>query len=211
MRLSVPRIAVPLVQPVLPRLLRAHPRLSVEVSVDDRLVDIVAERYDAGIRLSESIERDMVSVRICPPFRFVVVGSPEYLARRGRPRHPRELVEHQTCASTTDIHRTRGEGRRQRAETAARAGHSALSASSAARARKSPARASPSAIASGVSATARQRILPEHSGHTVTSIANTCRRSHAHGRERFREAVPRARHEHPQPERRRAEEWLGAR
>jgi len=96
LRLSVPRIAVPLVQPVLPRLLRAHPRLSVEVSVEDRLVDIVAAGYDAGIRLSESIERDMVSVRICPPFRFVVVGSPEYLARRGRPRHPRELVGH-TC------------------------------------------------------------------------------------------------------------------
>lgn len=95
LRLTVGRIAVPLVvEPVLERILTLHPRLAVDVSVDDRLVDIVAERFDAGVRLSESIEPDLAAVRITPPFRFVIVASPAYLTRRGTPTRPGDLIAH---------------------------------------------------------------------------------------------------------------------
>lgn len=95
-RLSVPRAAVPFViDPVLPTFRTRHPRVEVEVSLDDRLVDIVAEGYDAGVRLSESIERDMVQVRLTDPFRFVVVGAPSYLERCGTPERPEDLLRHE--------------------------------------------------------------------------------------------------------------------
>lgn len=96
LRLSVPRLAVPLViDPVVPVFRARHPRVEVEVIVEDRFVDIVADGYDAGVRLTEAIERDMVQVRLTPPFRFVVVGAPEYLARRGTPARPEDLLEHE--------------------------------------------------------------------------------------------------------------------
>lgn len=96
LRLSVPRVAVPFViEPVLPAFRTRHPRVDVEVVVEDRLVDIVAEGYDAGIRLSEIIARDMVQVRLTEPCRFVVVGSPEYLARHGAPERPEDLLRHE--------------------------------------------------------------------------------------------------------------------
>lgn len=94
-RLTVPRIAVaPLVVPIVPAFLRRHPRVEVDVRVEDRLVDIVAEGYDAGIRLTEAIERDMVQVRLSDSFRFLVVAAPSYLARKGTPQHPRDLLDH---------------------------------------------------------------------------------------------------------------------
>ncbi|MBL9013744.1 MAG: LysR family transcriptional regulator [Myxococcales bacterium] len=96
LRLTVPHIAVPsMVAPLLPRLRARHPALGIEISVDDRLVDIIAERFDAGIRLGEAIEKHMVGVRISEAFRFVVVGAPAYFARHGTPTHPRDLVEHE--------------------------------------------------------------------------------------------------------------------
>jgi DNA-binding transcriptional LysR family regulator len=96
LRLSVPRTAVPLIiTPVVPKFRARHPRVEVEVAIEDRLVDIVAEGYDAGVRLSESIERDMVQVRLTPAARFVVVGSPDYLARNGTPARPEDLLQHQ--------------------------------------------------------------------------------------------------------------------
>ena len=96
LRLSVPRSAVPFVlDPVLPTLRARHPRVEIEVFVEDRFVDIVAEGYDAGIRLSESIERDMVQVRLTAPFRFVVVGTPAYLADHGTPQRPEDLLRHE--------------------------------------------------------------------------------------------------------------------
>lgn len=95
LRLTVPRIAVPLiVAPTLGPLLAAHPELAVEISVDDRFVDVVAAGFDAGIRLSEAIAPDMIALRLTPVFRFVVVATPEYLAAHGTPRHPRDLVRH---------------------------------------------------------------------------------------------------------------------
>jgi DNA-binding transcriptional LysR family regulator len=95
-RLSVPRAAVPFViDPVVPAFRARHPRIEVEIVLEDRLVDIVAEGYDAGVRLSEAIERDMVQVRLTDPFRFVVVGAPAYLALRGTPERPEELLRHE--------------------------------------------------------------------------------------------------------------------
>lgn len=95
-RLSVPRAAVPfVVTPVLPTFRARHPRVEVEVTIEDRFVDIVAEGYDAGVRLSEAIERDMVQVRLTDAFRFVVVGAPGYLARHGTPERPEDLLRHE--------------------------------------------------------------------------------------------------------------------
>ncbi|MGJ4995769.1 LysR family transcriptional regulator [Bradyrhizobium sp. HKCCYLS3077] len=80
--------------PGLPRFLLDHPDVSVEVIVDDRLVDLVAGGFDAGIRLSETVERDMVAVPVGPPLRTVVVGTPSYFAGRSTPLAPSELDGH---------------------------------------------------------------------------------------------------------------------
>jgi DNA-binding transcriptional LysR family regulator len=96
LRLSAPRMAVPFViNPVLPTFRARYPRVEVEVVVDDRFVDIVAEGYDAGVRLTEAIERDMVQVRLTDAFRFVVVGAPSYLERHGMPQKPEDLLRHE--------------------------------------------------------------------------------------------------------------------
>lgn len=95
LRLTVPHICVPtVIAPLLPQLRARHPELMLEIVVDDRLVDIVAEGFDAGIRLGEAVERHMVGVRISQPFRFVVVASPGYLKKHGTPEHPRDLIDH---------------------------------------------------------------------------------------------------------------------
>jgi DNA-binding transcriptional LysR family regulator len=94
-RLSVPAVAVSLVVAgLLRRFVERYPRVEVEVQVENRFVNIVAEGLDAGIRLSEAIERDMVQVRLTDPGRFVVVGAPSYLARRGIPEEPQDLLQH---------------------------------------------------------------------------------------------------------------------
>ncbi len=80
--------------PAVVRVLSAHPDIHVEASVDDGYVDIVAERFDAGIRLGERLENDMIATRVGPPLRMVVVASPVYFARHGRPRLPGDLREH---------------------------------------------------------------------------------------------------------------------
>ena len=94
-RLSVPTGAVPLVLArLLPRFVELHPKVEVEVYVENRFVNVVAEGFDAGIRLTEAIERDMVQVRLTEPGRFVVAAAPSYLDRRGTPQKPRDLLEH---------------------------------------------------------------------------------------------------------------------
>ena len=80
--------------PALARLLPAYPEVTVEVVVDYGLTNIVAERYDAGVRLGEQVARDMIAVRIGPDVRMAVVGSPAYFARHPRPRTPQELTAH---------------------------------------------------------------------------------------------------------------------
>jgi DNA-binding transcriptional LysR family regulator len=80
--------------PRLAKLLRAYPDIKVEIVIDYGLTDIVAERYDAGVRLGEQVARDMVAVRIGPDMRMVVVGAPAYFAAHAAPRMPRELINH---------------------------------------------------------------------------------------------------------------------
>ncbi|SCY71284.1 LysR family transcriptional regulator [Paracoccus tibetensis] len=78
----------------LPGFLGRHPGITVEVNVDDGLRDIVALGFDAGIRLGESVERDMIAVRIGPPLRTLVVATPGHWDAHGRPSHPRDLLAH---------------------------------------------------------------------------------------------------------------------
>ena len=80
--------------PSLTRLLPDYPDLAVEVMIENGFVDIVAERHDAGIRLGEQVERDMIAVRIGPELRWIVVGAPSYLAGRPRPKVPQDLTAH---------------------------------------------------------------------------------------------------------------------
>lgn len=95
LKLSVPRVALPyFLDPVLIEFRSRHPGINVELDIEDRFVDIVAEGYDAGVRLVESIERDMIQVRLTQPFRLVVVGAPSYLKRRGTPERPEDLLQH---------------------------------------------------------------------------------------------------------------------
>ncbi len=87
-------IASTLLAQRLPAFLARHPDIRVEVNVDDGLTDIVASGFDAGIRLGETVEKDMIAVRIGPPLRTVVVARPEYWQAHGRPGHPRDLQRH---------------------------------------------------------------------------------------------------------------------
>ncbi len=81
-------------RPKLAQFLAAYPDIRIEVSIDEKLVDVVTEGFDAGLRLRQSLDREMVGVRVSPDQQVVVVGSPRYFARRGRPSHPRELQAH---------------------------------------------------------------------------------------------------------------------
>jgi DNA-binding transcriptional LysR family regulator len=80
--------------PALAKLLPDYPDIRVELIVDYGLTDIVAERYDAGVRLGEQVAKDMVAVRIGPDMRMAVVGAPSYFAQRERPRTPHDLMAH---------------------------------------------------------------------------------------------------------------------
>lgn len=80
--------------PRLAKLLPKHPLINVEVTVESRFVDIVAERYDMGIRLGDELARDMTAVRISPDMRVAIVGSPGYLAKHPAPRKPQDLADH---------------------------------------------------------------------------------------------------------------------
>jgi DNA-binding transcriptional LysR family regulator len=80
--------------PALAKFLPAYPDIQVEVMADNGLVDIVEERYDAGVRLGEQVANDMIGVRIGPEMRMAVVGAPSYFAGRTPPRIPQDLTGH---------------------------------------------------------------------------------------------------------------------
>lgn len=80
--------------PVVERLLSQYPDIHIELSVDAAFADIVADRFDAGVRLGEALAKDMIAVRISPDLRMVVVGSPDYLAKAGVPATPQDLSHH---------------------------------------------------------------------------------------------------------------------
>jgi len=80
--------------PVVTKFLAEYPDIEMEIIVDEGLTDIVADRFDAGIRIGEQVQKDMIAVRVGPDLRMAVVGSPSYFAKRGVPETPRDLGNH---------------------------------------------------------------------------------------------------------------------
>src|SRR5271154_4883702 len=95
LRLSVPHAMVPiLLERLIASFCRAYPEVEVEIAANEKLIDLAAEGFDAGIRLGQFVDADMVAVPLTPPFRLVVVGSPAYFAGRSLPRHTDDLRQH---------------------------------------------------------------------------------------------------------------------
>jgi len=80
--------------PALAKLLPKYPDINVEITIDYGLIDIVAQRYDAGVRSGEQVAKDMIAVRIAPDMRWAVVATPAYFATRPPPKRPQDLTEH---------------------------------------------------------------------------------------------------------------------
>ncbi|MQT11965.1 LysR family transcriptional regulator [Segnochrobactrum spirostomi] len=94
-RINAPNSIAPFVLgPIIGPLIAANPNLELEIVATDRLVDIVAEGFDAGIRLGESLRDGMTAIRIKPRLKFAVVGSPDYFAKRSVPKTPADLSDH---------------------------------------------------------------------------------------------------------------------
>jgi DNA-binding transcriptional LysR family regulator len=83
-----------ILSPALTKFLPRYPDIKVEITVDHSLIDIVAQRYDAGVRSGEQVAKDMIAVRIGPDMRMAVVGAPSYFAKRSPPKKPQDLTEH---------------------------------------------------------------------------------------------------------------------
>jgi DNA-binding transcriptional LysR family regulator len=92
---SVEHASETILAPAVARLLMNYPDIRIEIINDYALTDIVAERYDAGVRLGEQVAKDMIALRIGPDFHQVLVGAPSYLARRPRPDTPHDLTIHE--------------------------------------------------------------------------------------------------------------------
>lgn len=95
LRITLPDHALEtVVWPKLSPVLKQYPDIKVEFSLDTEFRNIVEDGFDAGVRLGESVEQDMIAVRIGPDWRLVAVGSPSYLNEHSRPQHPKDLVRH---------------------------------------------------------------------------------------------------------------------
>jgi DNA-binding transcriptional LysR family regulator len=95
LRLSAPPAVVPiLLEPLIDSFHQAYPEIEVEIAASTELVDLAARGFDAGIRMGQFIDSDMVAVPLSPPFRFIVVGSPAYFTRRAPPARPEDLRQH---------------------------------------------------------------------------------------------------------------------
>jgi DNA-binding transcriptional LysR family regulator len=90
----------PRLEPWLPK----YPDINIEIVSDNRFTDIVAERFDIGVRLGGDIAKDMIAVRMAPDMRMAVVGSPAYLARQRRPTTPQDLTEHDCVRQRLPTH-----------------------------------------------------------------------------------------------------------
>jgi DNA-binding transcriptional LysR family regulator len=95
LRINAPPPAIDLVlAPMVAPFLAAHPQIDLEIVGDSSFVDIVAQGYDAGVRYGEHLAQDMIAVSLGPPQRYAVVASPDYVARQGKPKHPKDLLDH---------------------------------------------------------------------------------------------------------------------
>jgi len=96
-RLTAPRALGAIVaRRLVPRMQAAYPDIDIDLSLDDGIVDLVRDGYDAGIRLGQALQQDMVAVRLSPSLAWSVVASPAYLAAAGTPQSPRDLLRHRT-------------------------------------------------------------------------------------------------------------------
>lgn len=91
---SVEHAARTFILPRLEQLLRDYPDIRVEIIIDYGLVDVVADRFDAGVRLGEQLEKDMIAVRLSPEIPMVIAGAPDYFAQYSRPETPEDLIHH---------------------------------------------------------------------------------------------------------------------
>ena len=89
------RAACSIIWPAIDKLTRDNPDIQVEIDIDDGFTDIVAKGFDAGVRLGESLDQDMIAMRLGPQLRMAVVASPEYLQQHPRPQTPQDLTAHQ--------------------------------------------------------------------------------------------------------------------
>jgi DNA-binding transcriptional LysR family regulator len=100
LRINAPPPAIDLVMaPMVAPFLQAHPNIDMEIVADSAFVDIVGSGFDAGVRYGEHLAQDMIAVSLGPPQRYAVVASPAYVAKHGRPKHPKDLLSHQ-CIRT---------------------------------------------------------------------------------------------------------------
>ena len=91
---AIDYVADTVLWPKLGKLLREYPDIKVEITIDYGLTDIVAHRYDAGVRIGEQVAKDMIAVRIGPDMRMAVVGAPSYFGKRSEPKTPQDLIGH---------------------------------------------------------------------------------------------------------------------
>ncbi len=95
LRINLMRGAIqPLFEPILAGFCEAYPDIELEIFGDDGFSDLSKNGFDAGVRMSESLDADMIAVRLTEPFRFVVAGAPAYFEKHGRPQTPEELRDH---------------------------------------------------------------------------------------------------------------------
>ncbi|MFL5813504.1 MAG: LysR family transcriptional regulator [Bdellovibrionia bacterium] len=95
LRLNLPRAAYPnLMEPLITSFAKKYPEVTLELFFDDDLSDVVERGFDAGVRLSEMMAKDMVALKLLGPVRFVIAGSPKYFNKMGRPKHPKDLLAH---------------------------------------------------------------------------------------------------------------------
>ena len=118
LRITAPRSTSDLFSILIPAFRQAYLEVVLEISLNDAIVDLVGAGYDAGIRLGESVEKDMVAVRLSPGTTWSVVGAPSYFSRLGRPKTPEDLVRHEVIhyrfVSSGAVHRWRFKrGRRE--------------------------------------------------------------------------------------------------
>jgi DNA-binding transcriptional LysR family regulator len=95
LRINAPPPAIDLVlAPMVAPFLAAHPQIELEIVGESSFVDIVAQGYDAGVRYGEHLAQDMIAVSLGPPQRYTLVASPDYIAQHGKPKHPKDLLDH---------------------------------------------------------------------------------------------------------------------
>jgi len=95
LRINAPPPAIDLVlAPMVAPFIEAYPQIELEIIAETSFVDIVAQGFDAGVRYGEHLAKDMIAVPLSPPQRYAVVASPDYVARHGKPKHPKDLLDH---------------------------------------------------------------------------------------------------------------------